>query len=147
MEFTLLRKKFAWLFMFALFATEAAWADAYHVAAFRFKPGVNAATKTDYARRFVELKYSARRAGGLPYIVSIEGGHGASREGFHLGFEYVLVVRFKESADRDFFIGPLHLPAMDPADKMVAGFGLSLREADASGKLIGIFAFHFLTAI
>jgi hypothetical protein len=145
MEVTLLRKNFAWLFTFALFAIEAAWADACHVLAFRFKPGVSAATKADFARRFVELKDSARRA-WMPYIVSTEGGRGASHEGFDLGFEYAFVVSLKETADRNFFVGPPYLPAMDPAYKLAAGFGIPQLEAGASGRSIGIFAFDFLTA-
>jgi hypothetical protein len=126
----------------SLIFTQPAFADVQHFVAFHYKPGVDPAIKADIARRFIELKDRAMRD-GRPYIVSIVGGKAASREGFDRNLEEGFIVRFRTASDRDYFVGPPYLSAMDPSHEAVAKIVTPLLDADSSGKPTGLFVFDF----
>ncbi len=126
----------------ALLSSPTASANIFHVIAFRYKAEVTPAQRTDFARRIVALKNSAKRD-GRPYIVSVKGGRAISREGYDQRFQQMYVMEFKSTADRDYFVGQPYLPAMDPAHREVVDRLLPSIESDDAGKLTGTFVFDF----
>ncbi|MBA2674832.1 Dabb family protein [Ramlibacter sp.] len=126
----------------ALAGAACAQADVQHIVAFRYQAGVTADTRADIARRFVALKNVARRD-GRAYIVDIKTGKAISREGMDQGFEEVFVVTFRDTADRDYFVGQPYRPAMDPDHEAVARVAEPLLARDAAGKRSGLFVFDF----
>ena len=124
------------------FLSSAALADIRHVVSFKYKPGVSAEVKADIAKRFIALKDAAQRD-GAPYIVSIAGGAAISREGFDQGLEQAFIVTFKNTQDRDYFVGKPYREAMDPHHQALAEQVTPLLAADASGKPTGLFVFDF----
>ena len=120
---------------------QAAAADIQHIVIFRYQPQVEASTKADIARRFLALKDTARRD-GRPYIASIVGGQ-AIREGFDQQMEQAFVVTFRNTADRDYWVGMPYSDTMDPDHQALAAIVEPLLARDADGGLTGLFVFEF----
>ena len=124
------------------FSAAPTFADIQHIVILRYKADVTAQEKAEIATRFVGLKELARR-NGHRYIVSITGGKTISKEGFDQGLEQAFVVTFKNTADRDFFVGKPYSDAMDPAHEALVQVVVPKIEADSTGKPTGLFVFDY----
>ncbi|MBX5046254.1 Dabb family protein [Rhizobium lentis] len=125
-----------------LFAAPAL-ADVYHFVALRYERNVDDSVKAEIAERFKALKDISTR-NGKPYIISITGGDGISKEGFDQGFEQGFLVIFANREDRDYFVGKPYSEVMDPSHQAVAQFAEPHFEHDANGKLTGIFVYDYI---
>ncbi|WP_082930510.1 Dabb family protein [Rhizobium bangladeshense] len=125
-----------------LFAAPAL-ADVHHFVALRYERNVDASIKAEIAERFKALKNTSMR-NGKPYIMSITGGDGISKEGFDQGFEQGFLVIFASREDRDYFVGKPYSEVMDPSHQAVAQFAEPHFERDANGKVTGIFVYDYI---
>ncbi len=122
-----------------------AFADIHHVVIFKYQAGVSMQKRAEIARAFIGLKESAKRD-GKSYIVSIIGGKAISKEGFDKGFEEAFVVTFKNTDDRNYFVGKPYSQTMDPNHLALAKIAEPLLARDATGNVVGLFVFDFDTA-
>ena len=127
-------------FAAALFA-QAAQADIQHIVVVKYQANIGAGTKADIARRFLALKDVAKRDGQL--IVSITGGRAISKEGFDQQLEQAFIVTFKNTTDRDYFVGKPYRNTMDPDHLALATIVEPLLHRDVDGKVTGLFVFDF----
>ncbi|MBY5587533.1 Dabb family protein [Rhizobium leguminosarum] len=135
------RKALTLAFAAALFA-QAAQADIQHIVVVKYQANTDAGTKADIAKRFLALKDVAKRD-GQPYIVSITGGRAISKEGFDQQLEQAFIVTFKNTADRDYFVGKPYRNTMDPDHLALATIVEPLLHRDVDGKVTGLFVFDF----
>lgn len=107
-----------------------------HIVLFRYKDSVTAPQKREVIKRFLALKYLARRD-GEPYIVSIDTGKQNSGEGASQGLEQGFIVTFKSQGDRNYYVGTpvVTNPAyFDPAHQKFKNFVGPL--LDKNGALV-----------
>jgi hypothetical protein len=135
------KKALTLAFAAALFG-QAAQADIQHIVVVKYQANVDAGTKATIARRFLSLKDVAKRD-GQNYIVSVTGGQAVSKEGFDQQLEQAFIVTFKNTTDRDYFVGKPYQNTMDPDHLALATIVEPLLRRDVDGKVTGLLVFDF----
>lgn len=123
-------------------SAQPAFARIQHFVGFKFKDGVTEAARQKFRTDFLALQEKAKRD-GKPYILSIVGGGAISREGFDQNQDAAFIVAFRNTGDRDYFVGAPYSTAMDPAHAALVKVALDMLDRDGNGRPIGLYVFDF----